>query len=257
MAIRKRKPTSAGRRFQTTSDFAEITQTSPEKSLLVKQSSTGGRNNHGRKTARHRGGGHKRRYRVIDFRRTRTAFPPPLPRSSTTRTATAASRCSTTATARSATSSPPRASRSAPPCSRAPVPTFGRAMPCRCGSSPSVPRSTTSSSSRAPGPRWPARPGRACSSWRRKATPPPCVSPPPRCAVSRSTASPRSVRSATAEAELIKVGKAGRCPLEGQAPPDPWRCHEPGRPPARWRRGQDLGWSPPGVPVGSARRPHP
>ncbi len=69
MAIRKRKPTSPGRRFQTTSDFSELTTDSPEKSLLAKQSSTGGRNNHGRKTSRHRGGGHKRRYRVVDFRR--------------------------------------------------------------------------------------------------------------------------------------------------------------------------------------------
>jgi large subunit ribosomal protein L2 len=75
MAIRKRKPTSPGRRFQTTSDFAEITSTSPEKSLLRKQSSTGGRNNHGRKTSRHRGGGHKRRYRVIDFRRNKNGVP--------------------------------------------------------------------------------------------------------------------------------------------------------------------------------------
>ena len=75
MAIRKRKPTSPGRRFQTTSDFAEITSTSPEKSLLSKQSSTGGRNNYGRKTARHRGGGHKQRYRVIDFRRNKDGVP--------------------------------------------------------------------------------------------------------------------------------------------------------------------------------------
>ncbi len=75
MAIRKRKPTSPGRRFQTTSDFAEITRTSPEKSLLSKQSSTGGRNNYGRKTSRHRGGGHKRRYRVIDFRRNKNGIP--------------------------------------------------------------------------------------------------------------------------------------------------------------------------------------
>jgi large subunit ribosomal protein L2 len=69
MAIRKRKPTSAGRRFQTSSDFGDVTTSTPEKSLLAKQSQTGGRNNHGRKTSRHRGGGHKRRYRVIDFRR--------------------------------------------------------------------------------------------------------------------------------------------------------------------------------------------
>lgn len=75
MAIRKRKPTSPGRRFQTTSDFSEVTSTSPEKSLLVKQSSTGGRNNYGRKTARHRGGGHKQRYRVIDFRRNKDGIP--------------------------------------------------------------------------------------------------------------------------------------------------------------------------------------
>ena len=75
MAIRKRKPTSPGRRFQTTSDFAEITSTSPEKSLLAKQSSTGGRNNYGRKTARHRGGGHKQRYRVVDFRRNKDGIP--------------------------------------------------------------------------------------------------------------------------------------------------------------------------------------
>ncbi len=75
MAIRKRKPTSPGRRFQTTSDFAEVTSTTPEKSLLAKQSSTGGRNNYGRKTARHRGGGHKQRYRVIDFRRNKDGVP--------------------------------------------------------------------------------------------------------------------------------------------------------------------------------------
>jgi large subunit ribosomal protein L2 len=75
MGIRKRKPTSPGRRFQTSSDFAEITRTTPEKSLLVKKSSTGGRNNYGRKTSRHRGGGHKQRYRVIDFRRNKDGIP--------------------------------------------------------------------------------------------------------------------------------------------------------------------------------------
>ena len=75
MAIRKRKPSSPGRRFQTASDFSEITRTQPERSLLVKQSSTGGRNNHGRKTSRHRGGGHKQRYRRIDFTRTKDNVP--------------------------------------------------------------------------------------------------------------------------------------------------------------------------------------
>ena len=75
MAIRKRKPTSPGRRFQTSSDFSDLTTSSPEKSLLAKQSSSGGRNNYGRKTARHRGGGHKRRYRVVDFKRDKEGVP--------------------------------------------------------------------------------------------------------------------------------------------------------------------------------------
>ncbi len=75
MAIRKRKPTSPGRRFQTSSDFSDVTRTKPEKSLLAKQHSTGGRNNYGRKTARHRGGGHKQRYRVVDFRRNKNGIP--------------------------------------------------------------------------------------------------------------------------------------------------------------------------------------
>ncbi|MGD9997719.1 MAG: 50S ribosomal protein L2 [Ilumatobacteraceae bacterium] len=69
MPIRSRKPTSAGRRFQTSSDFSEITKTTPERSLLAPTHKTGGRNVYGRKTSRHRGGGHKRQYRLIDFKR--------------------------------------------------------------------------------------------------------------------------------------------------------------------------------------------
>jgi large subunit ribosomal protein L2 len=69
MALRKRKPTSAGRRFQTVSDFADVTKSTPEKSLLDSKHNTGGRNSYGRKTARHKGGGHKQQYRIIDFKR--------------------------------------------------------------------------------------------------------------------------------------------------------------------------------------------
>ncbi len=70
MGIRQYKPTSAGRRGATVSDFAELTEgAQPEKSLLRPIHKKGGRNNQGKITARHRGGGHKRRYRVIDFRR--------------------------------------------------------------------------------------------------------------------------------------------------------------------------------------------
>jgi large subunit ribosomal protein L2 len=75
MPLRKRKPTSAGRRFQTVSDFSEITKSSPEKSLLAPKPKTGGRNNRGKKTARHRGGGHKQRYRIVDFKRNKDGVP--------------------------------------------------------------------------------------------------------------------------------------------------------------------------------------
>ncbi|MFI6870269.1 50S ribosomal protein L2 [Nocardia sp. NPDC050406] len=69
MAIRKYKPTTPGRRGASVSDFAEITRSTPEKSLLRPLTKSGGRNAHGRITTRHRGGGHKRAYRLIDFRR--------------------------------------------------------------------------------------------------------------------------------------------------------------------------------------------
>ena len=69
MAIRVYKPTTAGRRNASVSDFSELTRTTPEKSLVRKLSKTGGRNSYGRMTSRHRGGGHKRQYRLIDFKR--------------------------------------------------------------------------------------------------------------------------------------------------------------------------------------------
>ena len=69
MAIRKYKPTTPGRRGSSVSDFAELTRSTPEKSLLEPKSKTGGRNNQGRITTRHIGGGHKQAYRIIDFRR--------------------------------------------------------------------------------------------------------------------------------------------------------------------------------------------
>ncbi|MEA3510484.1 MAG: 50S ribosomal protein L2 [Actinomycetota bacterium] len=75
MGVKKLKPTSPGRRFQTVSDFETITKSKPEKSLLAKQKRSSGRNSYGRITSRHRGGGHKRRYRVIDFRRTKDGVP--------------------------------------------------------------------------------------------------------------------------------------------------------------------------------------
>jgi large subunit ribosomal protein L2 len=75
MAIRKLNPTTPGQRHRSVSDFDTITKSEPEKSLLDTRKRTGGRNNAGRKTSRHRGGGHKRRYRIIDFKRNKDGIP--------------------------------------------------------------------------------------------------------------------------------------------------------------------------------------
>lgn len=75
MAIKTNKPTSPGRRFQTHSTLEEVTRRKPEKSLLRPLKKSGGRNAHGRVTVRHRGGGHKRQYRVIDFKRHKDGIP--------------------------------------------------------------------------------------------------------------------------------------------------------------------------------------
>ena len=75
MAIKVYKPTSPGRRGMSVSTFEEITKTKPEKSLTVPLKKTGGRNNQGRITVRHRGGGHKRKYRIIDWQRTKDGVP--------------------------------------------------------------------------------------------------------------------------------------------------------------------------------------
>jgi len=75
MGIKKLKPTTPGTRFRSNYTFEEITKSTPEKSLTVALKKSGGRNNHGRITARHIGGGHKRRYRVIDFKREKHGIP--------------------------------------------------------------------------------------------------------------------------------------------------------------------------------------
>lgn len=75
MGIRIYKPTSPGRRFGSVSDFADVTRSRPEKSLLVKIKKRSGRNNQGRITVRHRGGGHKKVYRLVDFRRDKLGVP--------------------------------------------------------------------------------------------------------------------------------------------------------------------------------------
>jgi len=75
MGVKKYKPTSPGRRHGSVLDFSELTTSKPEKSLTEPLHRTGGRNNHGRVTVRHRGGGHKRKYRVIDWKRDKDGIP--------------------------------------------------------------------------------------------------------------------------------------------------------------------------------------
>ena len=75
MAIKKYNPTSPARRFMTVSDFAEITKKTPERSLLAKKDKHAGRNSYGRITVRHRGGGNRRKYRIIDFKRNKDGMP--------------------------------------------------------------------------------------------------------------------------------------------------------------------------------------
>src|SRR5438046_10025840 len=75
MAIHRYKPSSPGRRFMSVSTFEEITKTEPEKSLVEPLKKSGGRNTYGRITRRHQGGGHKRQYRKIDFKRLKDGVP--------------------------------------------------------------------------------------------------------------------------------------------------------------------------------------
>jgi len=105
MPIRQFKPVTKGTRFRSVSDFSDITTTTPEKSLLEPIKKSGGRDNHGHISMRRRGGGHKRQYRVIDFKRNK---PRPFRRSSTIRIARRALRWSRMPMVRSATSSTPR-----------------------------------------------------------------------------------------------------------------------------------------------------
>src|SRR5258708_19564052 len=75
MAVIQLNPRTPGQRFMQIADFSELTKKEPEKSLLVPVKRTGGRNNRGRMTSRHRGGGHKRRLRLIDFKRIKDGIP--------------------------------------------------------------------------------------------------------------------------------------------------------------------------------------
>jgi len=142
---RKLKPTSPGRRFRTVSDFAEITKTEPEKSLLEPVKKRGGRNNKGRITTRHQGGGHKRRYRKIDFKRTKDGVPARVASIEYDPNRSANIALLHYADGARRTSSRPRGCGSARRSSPAPRPTSGRGTRSRSPTSRPARSSTTSS----------------------------------------------------------------------------------------------------------------
>ena len=159
MAVRKRKPTSPGRRFQSVSDFSEITKDRPERTLVAPLPSTGGRNSYGRKTARHRGGGHKRQYRIIDFWRDKDGVPAKVAAIEYDPNRNARIALLHYARRREALHPrPAEASASATCCSPARARTSGPATRCRCATSRSARSSTTSSCGPAAAARWPAAP---------------------------------------------------------------------------------------------------
>ena len=213
---------------------------------------------YGRKTARHRGGGHKQQYRIIDFKRDKDGVPAKV----------AAIEYDPNRNCRIALLHyldgekryilAPHGREGRRPCCRAArAPTSGPATPCRCATSPSAPRCTTSSCkpggggkmARGAGIERPA--GRQGGRLRHPA--PALHRDAPRA--DRLPGHRRRGRQRRGRADQDRQGRPQ--PLEGRAPADPRRRHEPRRPPARWWRGQDLRWSPPGVAVGQARGPHP
>jgi large subunit ribosomal protein L2 len=240
MAIRKYKPTTPGRRGSSVADFAEITRTTSEKSLTEPLPKKGGRNNQGRITTRHQGGGHKRAYRIIDFRRyDKDGVPAKVAHieydpNRTARIALlhyadgekryiiAPEGLKQGMTVESGAGSDIKVGNNLP-LRNIPVGTLINGIELRPGGGAKI--------------------GSAAPAVRRDAL--------------RRRALPRDDRRGRQRRAVEhQLGQGRPQPLEGQAP-DRSRCrHEPGRPPARWWRGQDVRWTSPGLPVGQAGRPY-
>ena len=159
MAIRKYKPTTPGRRGSSVADFVEITRTTPEKSLTRPLPKKGGRNNQGRITTRHQGGGHKRAYRIIDFRRyDKDGVPAKVAHIEYDPNRTARIALLHYADGEKRYIIAPKDLAQGSGRGRRPAPTSSPATTCRCATSPSVRRSTAWSCVPAAAPRSPARP---------------------------------------------------------------------------------------------------
>ena len=256
MALRKRKPTSAGRRFQTVSDFSDITKKAPERTLLAPKSGTGGRNNLGRKTARHKGGGHKQRYRIIDFRRVKDGVPAKVAAieydpNRNSRIALlhyhdgekayiiAPNTVQVGDVVQSGQGAEIRPG-NALPLRYIPVGTTVHNVELKPGGGGKIARGAGTSVQLV------AKEGDHATlrlpSTEMRRVPIDC------------RAHGRRGRQRRGRAGEDRQGRSQS--LEGRAPADPRRRHEPCRPPAWWWRGQDLGWSPSGLAMGQVRRAH-
>ena len=220
MPPRKLKPTSPGRRFRTVSDFAEITKTEPEKSLLEPLKKTGGRNVNGRITTRHQGGGHKRRYRKIDFKRTKDGVPAKVASIEYDPNRSARDRAAPLRGRRQGVHPRARATQGRPDGrvrARTPTSGPGNALPAREHPDRHA-RPQRRAPARAGAARWRAAPARASSSWRRTSPTRCCAFPPARSAACRSSAARRSARSGTRTTRTSRSGKAGRSRWLGKRP---------------------------------------
>ena len=258
MGIRKYKPTTPGRRGSSVADFVEVTRSEPEKSLVRPLHTKGGRNNHGRITTRHQGGGHKRAYRVIDFRRhDKDGVPAKVAHieydpNRTARIALlhyadgekryilAPNQLSQGDRVEAGPSADIKPGNNLP-LRNIPVGTVVHAIELRPGGGAKIARSAGASVQLVAkdGPYAQLRHAVRRDPQRRRALP------------------RHGRRGRQRRAVQHQLGQGRPHALEGQAPDRPRCRHEPGRPPARWWRGQDLRWPPPGQPVGPARGPHP
>ena len=260
MAFRKTKPTSPGRRFATYQTRDEVSAKRPHKPLTKGASKSGGRNAHGRVTARHRGGGAKRRYREIDFKRrrdgvaARVASDRVRPEPHLLHRAPALRRRAQELHPRAAGARGRRARRVR----------RGRRHParqCAAAARRSRPAPIVHNVELVPGQGGRiGRVGRRGDPGRREGGPDGHAAP----ALVRDADGPRRLpgdrRHALERRAPERQGRQGRAqPPQGQAPADPRRRDEPGRPPARRRRGPPHPRRPPGDAVGQAdaRLPHP
>ena len=220
MGIRKYKPTTPGRRGSSVADFVEVTRAEPEKSLVRPLPKKGGRNVHGRITTRHQGGGHKRAYRVIDFRRAdKDGVPAKVAHIEYDPNRTARIALLHYADGEKRYILCPTGAEAGRPRRERPVaPTSSRATACRCATSRPVRSCTRSSCGPAAAPRWPARPAPASSCSPRRASTPRCGCPPARCAMVDLRCRATVGEVGNSEQSNINWGKAGRMRWKGKRP---------------------------------------